>query len=194
MFLTYFVLWTLCLPLLTSEVRVFWQQSLGGAFSGKLLSVLGYCGHTGLEQQALPFLRLFTFALLCVCVFQWLHQVYTGLNKEGWFDLVPSNSSFSWKLRVETSMHWVLFLLLIKYSDARTKYSVGRVLCECLNLFWLWVELGLGVWACACTCVCVGRYFYQNTCIVSINFKHFLKDGLIFFSSYHSFFHSNKIL
>ena len=44
----------------------------------------------------------------------------------------------------------------------------------------------------AFVCVCWGCSI-KNTCIVSIKIKYF-KKMVLFFSSYHSFFHSNKIL
>lgn len=102
---------------LFSELCVYLLLTLGGlgsilAFqglsSGRLFSVLSCCGHTGLEHLSTSFWELFAFVFLFVCFSDYIRFILVW-TKKGWFDLVPSNSSFHGNSELETSIHWVLF-------------------------------------------------------------------------------------
>ena len=184
-----FALWTLCLPAFNfSGVSEYfggrlWEGagwSFQGLSSGRLLSGLSGCGHTGLERWALPFESCLHLCSFLCCFSDYIRFILVWTKKR-WFDLVPSNPSFHGNSELETSIHWVLFLLLTKYSDARTKIQCWEILCECLYLFWLWLELGLGVCVCACICVCMLGVFYQKYLKSFRQDQIFLKEWSYFF-------------
>ena len=190
-----FALWTLCLPAFNfSGVSEYfggrlWEGagwSFQGLSSGRLFSGLSGCGHTGLERWALPFESCLHLCSFLSCFSDYIRFILV-CTKKGWFDLVPSNPSFHGNSELETSIHWVLFLLLTKYSDARTKIQCWEILCECLYLFWLWLEFGLGVCVCACICVCVLGVFYQKYLKSFRQDQTFLKEWSYFFLVIHFF-------